>query len=182
MKEKVIDLTKTRKTQKKQLPIEEKTKEAWEMTRDEFIESRLKTKFFADQIEQKIRTKEQMIEASGLRHRREVRAAIDSGRTVPPEVLKDYPDLQALVKPKVPKTKPLEVIIDKAAGGEVGWIATYKSDDWGTERLVTVKDAKGNIIGQRDPFYPAGVPVDKKQRDRRIRKVIKDIVLDYYQR
>ncbi|MBT9167433.1 MAG: hypothetical protein DDT19_00771 [Syntrophomonadaceae bacterium] len=99
--------TKPARAEKKarQLPIEEKIKEAWEMTRDEFIENRLKTKFFTDQIEQKIMTKEQIIKVSESRHQNEVRAAIDLDKTIPPEVLKDYPDLQKQVQ-KSPTALP----------------------------------------------------------------------------
>ncbi|MBT9167432.1 MAG: hypothetical protein DDT19_00770 [Syntrophomonadaceae bacterium] len=72
-----------------------------------------------------------------------------------------------------------KIVINKSAKNITGWVATYKTSSIGTERLVIVKDSEGNIIGQRDPFYPAGIPVDKKQQNKRIKKVIRDIISDY---
>ncbi len=92
--------------------------------------------------------------------------------------------LQALVdKPfteeKIPQISPKGEIVDKAAGGKVGFTATFTAGDFGTERLVTVTDVDGNVVGQpRDPFFPQGIPVSEKARKTRIRKVVREIVVD----
>lgn len=69
-------------------------------------------------------------------------------------------------------------IIDRSTDARPGWTTEYSSSDFGTERLVTVRDDKGNIIGQRDPFM-GGIPVNPKRRTARIRQVAKEIVRDY---
>jgi len=77
---------------------------------------------------------------------------------------------------KVPPKAAEGKIIDKP---KVGWVTTYSKGAFGTDNLVTVKDAEGNIIGQRDPFYPAGIPVNEKRRTELIRKTGRDIIKDF---
>ena len=68
-------------------------KEAWEMTKEEFenkaINEWYKGKKFINKEEQLRNIRKQSIEN-----------AIEQGETIPPEVLADYPDLQAKVKPE----------------------------------------------------------------------------------
>lgn len=58
------------------------------------------------------------------------------------------------------------------------FIWTYESSDYGTERTLTVYDGE-RIIGQADPFWPAGVPVDADERKAALRRAAQAIVRKY---
>jgi hypothetical protein len=57
----------------------------------------------------------------------------------------------------------------------MSYTATYQQTDWGTERLLTVKDKAGRIVGQVDPF-PYGIPVDPKCRARMLKLAAQRII------
>jgi len=54
----------------------------------------------------------------------------------------------------------------------------HTSGAYGTDQLITVSCA-GVVIGQADPFWPAGIPVDPRERERRIRATAKRIIAEY---
>ena len=60
-----------------------------------------------------------------------------------------------------------------------GYTASYTSDDYATERMLVVKDKSGRVIGQRDPFFPGGVPVSAARRKRHIAQVTQEIIRDH---
>lgn len=60
-----------------------------------------------------------------------------------------------------------------------GYKADYSSSGFGTERILKVTDEKGNVIGQCDPFWPGGVPVDPKQRQKIIQQAIQRMIKEY---
>ncbi len=66
-------------------------------------------------------------------------------------------------------------------GGRGGAIysAQLSVGDFGTERILTVTDLQGRIIGKRDPFYPAGIPSSVKARQARLAQVARAIVDEY---
>lgn len=50
--------------------------------------------------------------------------------------------------------------------------------DYLTERILTVKDFAGTVIGQRDPFA-AGIPVSKVARTKAVADCVKSIIRDH---
>jgi len=62
-----------------------------------------------------------------------------------------------------------------------GWTSTYTSSDMGTERSVTIRNSEGKIIGQRDPFM-AGIPINARRREARLRLVSREIIAGYDER
>jgi len=72
-----------------------KTKEPWEMTREEFIASQEYEKHFGTELLKERR------EIASDRHWNIVRKALRGNKSVPPEVLKDYPEFTP--KPKAEK-------------------------------------------------------------------------------
>ncbi len=73
-------------------------KETWQMTRKEFIKQDLEryrkdAKDLGFSFNEQLQTK-----LSGEQHEKTVRKALSIGKPVPPEVLKDYPDLVSTVK------------------------------------------------------------------------------------
>ena len=57
----------------------------------------------------------------------------------------------------------------------MSYSATYQQDDWGTERILTVRDSAGRIVGQCDPF-PGGIPVDPRRRARMLREAAQRLI------
>ena len=55
----------------------------------------------------------------------------------------------------------------------------YEQEQWGTERTLTVLDEADQVIGQRDPFWPAGIPATPLARKRRLLKVAREIIREY---
>lgn len=101
--------------------------------------------------------------------------------TPQPEVAKAAPTKPAATTEEV---LPKDVVSQKqdwGVGGYEGavYTANYSVGQFGTERLVTVRDANDNVIGQRDPFWPQGIPTSEKARKTAIAKTAKDIVKDY---
>lgn len=101
--------------------VEAAVKQPWEMTRKEFaIERRAESVELAKQTVKDFKDEE--LKALGIEaaetadfsraHRNVVSNALKKGRPVPPEVLKDYPELvkkpiEAVIKPKDGKPKPI---------------------------------------------------------------------------
>ena len=54
-----------------------------------------------------------------------------------------------------------------------------ESTDFGTERRVAIYNSAGHLIGARDPFYPAGIPISEKARTKRIKMVAQEIIAEY---
>lgn len=90
-------------------------KEPYEMTQQEFLSDKPPYKHFGTSLKNKP-YKQQIIEKNTKSledlykkgHRRQVEKALETGKTVPPEVLADYPDLAAKYNRAIPdKTSPL---------------------------------------------------------------------------
>ncbi len=85
-------------------------KQAWEMTRGEYDKAvdeslGMKVEDFAKQQEAQLKTSghpisQDVITASMRNHKGIVQQALSEGKPVPPEVLKDYPELGKVTKPK----------------------------------------------------------------------------------
>ena len=90
-------------------PKVEETKQPYEMTREEYKKSRYK-EYFEGQKGRDL-SKEQKLEATGLSeeiHKMVVQQALSEGKTVPEEVLKDYPELVGQKETKGIETKKVE--------------------------------------------------------------------------
>ncbi len=78
--------------------LEAPVKETWQMTRKEFIKQDFE-RYRRDAKALGFSLNEQLqIKLSGEQHEKTVRKALSIGKPVPPEVLKDYPDLVSPVK------------------------------------------------------------------------------------
>lgn len=55
------------------------------------------------------------------------------------------------------------------------YYAIYAHSDYGMG-LLTVHDEHGRIIGERDPFWPRGIPADSYRRARRLARVAREII------
>jgi hypothetical protein len=85
-------------------------KDDWEITQKDFVDQRLYNQIVVNQSARQTNEKRKFIE---LVHKDAVRKAIAEGKTIPPEVLKDYPDLQQLAiksaatqQPEIEQPKP----------------------------------------------------------------------------
>lgn len=82
-------------------------KQPWEMSRAEY------SQFYRDNYKSE---QARVGNFPNLSHENEVRQAVESGKPVPPEVLADYPDLQAQPKKRTGrKDKPLADVLEPAA-------------------------------------------------------------------
>lgn len=50
------------------------------------------------------------------------------------------------------------------------------TQDWNTECCLSVRDSTGQMLGMRDPFWPAGIPASKRARQRRIIDCARSII------
>lgn len=83
---------------KKPIPVTI-TKEPWEVTRKNYIESQPKTTY---------QGKDTSTYGAGVAHSNSVKEALESGKEIPAEVLKDYPDLVKRFAPSEEVLKPPE--------------------------------------------------------------------------
>ncbi|MCK9600054.1 MAG: hypothetical protein M0R06_13500, partial [Sphaerochaeta sp.] len=152
----------------KKKPVESK-KESWEMTWEEYYNARV-----APQLAWTTKPSAKVWNEGKDRHERIIRKAISQNKPVPPEVLKDYPDLAAEkpaapeTKPAAPETKPAAIKVGQTVYNQKGEpLAVVDVSD---PSLLTVRNAKGTefktgrkTVTTEKPAAPAEtVPTEEK--------------------
>jgi len=100
-KEQQVGKVQEPETPKTQPELDSGKKEPWQLTQKERIALR---KIESDKYGGSFSKTQR--DSAIRRHRSEIETAISEGRTIPPEVLKDYPDLRASAKAAEPKNAP----------------------------------------------------------------------------
>lgn len=136
-----------------------KTKQSWEMTREEFVkEKSLKhipsdaTDYLSDQRQGEFK----------FNHKVLVRGAIDEGKSVPPEVLKDYPELQK---------KPIEKAQIARAEKSLDKPIKYEGKNYKSKKewLNSLKD-KGYTATEKEVAKPIKNIAQVKEKLERLKK------------
>jgi len=90
---------------------QEGVKEPWQIKQSDFIDSNINKKDLRDK--RKVQLVQSQTSALRIRHRQEVESALSEGKSVPPEVLADYPDLKTTEHPIIGELKQIEAMKQK---------------------------------------------------------------------
>ena len=131
-------------------------KEPWEMTQKEYVADLSETfepVVFGTQVGSKVRwrgtgekaiakQKADILRGAPEAHRYKVRQALEEGKSVPPEVLKDYPELE--------KPSPIEAVYGTKRLAEIQEEETKKPKEWFKEARLEDRLNVGKVWVRKD--------------------------------
>ncbi|ACL06224.1 hypothetical protein Dalk_4546 [Desulfatibacillum aliphaticivorans] len=164
---------KNKEVNRNEAPVEQEAakKEPWEMTQDEWFnitEQRLGVGRDSTEYVGLSETRTPLSDKWTKAHREDIQRALSKGKPVPPEVLRDYPDLQKQASSEQPVSMPVE-------NAKTSTIPDQKNTIYnihvGGKNMFAVREKMDNPRGFGDPLFDTQDIAERYIKDRDLRDI-----------